>query len=150
RAFVARGAAAVGLDDAFATIDTAELESAARLACLGLLERVHRGCGSLLDAFPRTIAAWLDGHQGATREDLAFAFAESPELDAYRALPSCAGAISLEEAFYRFAEREDAGGARVRLAECACAILRALVVTPRASFALPSFIARAPGGFYVV
>jgi hypothetical protein len=83
-------------------------------------------------------------------DELAGRFAESPRFEAYRALPTCAETLSLEEAFYRFAEDEAIGEASVRLTECASAIVRALAVTPSPSFRLPDFVRRAPQGCYAI
>jgi hypothetical protein len=58
--------------------------------------------------------------------------------------------VSLEEAFFRFADERAIGDAPTRQAEYAGAILRALVVTPRPSFRIPDFVRRAPAGYFAV
>src|SRR5262249_31664825 len=104
-AFLRDDVAALGLAAAeielLSTVDKEQLRSAARLACDGILQRSHRGTGSLLDAFPRTIAAWQLAHPGESIGALADALAESPHFASYRALPTCAGGMSLEEIFFR-------------------------------------------------
>lgn len=155
-----RGDLALPADEAEALsgVDVDQLEQASRLACEGILTRSHRGTGSLLDAFARTIAAWRSPEHDVTIErpqatplfELAAAFAESRHFDGYSALPTCAGSASLEEAFFRFAEETAIGDAPTRLAEYAAAILRALVVTPDPSFRIPDFVRRAPGGYFAV
>jgi len=144
---------------ALSVVDVDQLEQASRLACEGILTRSHRGSGSLLDAFARTIAAWrslehdaiIARAQHATPLfELAAAFTESRHFGGYSALPTCAGGASLEEAFFRFADETAIGDAPTRLAEYAAAILRALVVTPKPSFRIPDFVHRAPGGYFAV
>jgi hypothetical protein len=136
--------------EALSAIDGGQLERASRLSCEGILTRSHRGTGSLRDAFARTISAWSSVHPGAPLFELAAAFTESRPFDAYRALPTCAGGASLEEAFFQFAEESAIGDAPTRLAEYAGAILRALVVTPKPSFRIPDFVRHAPGGYFAV
>jgi hypothetical protein len=145
-----REALGIGTREAadLAAVDLRELERSARLACRGILTRSHRGVGDLRAAFPRTIAAWTDAHAGGF-EELAMTFAESTSFDAYRALPA-SGAISLEEAFYRFAEAEGIGRADVRQLEFAHALMRALAVTKRPAFRLPTFIRRTLKGHFAV
>jgi hypothetical protein len=130
-------------------IDVAQLERCARLACSELLTRSHRGVGSIRDVFPRTIAAWHEMHPGRSLDDLAAEFAESEHFADYCALPSNRG-ITLEEAFYRFAEAAGIGDPEERLLECAHALLRALVVTSRPSFKRPDFIRECPKGYLAV
>jgi hypothetical protein len=135
-----------------ASLDLEELERAARLACRGVLERSHRGVGSLLDAFPRSIEAWRSARDGADLDELA---AELTESAAFRAWKHASGggppAPPLEEVFRAFCE--DTLGVEVAVvarAECAAAIVRALVVDPCPTFAIPSFLRVAPGGLYDV
>jgi hypothetical protein len=144
-----RGELAATADEreALSAIDVDQLDRAARMACEGILTRSHRGSGSLLDAFARTIAARGDGRP---LFEVAAAFTESRWFDEYRALPTCGGGVSLEEAFFRFADEEAIGDGPTRRAEYAAAILRALVVTPRPSFRIPDFVRRAPAGYFAV
>jgi len=132
------------------TIDREQLGRAARLACDGILHRSHRGTGSLLDVFPKTIAAWRQAHREAGLDALADALAGSSHFAAWRALPTGDGGISLEEVFFRFAEDASIGDAETRKAECATAILKALVVTRSPSFALPEFVLQAPRGHFAI
>src|SRR5438128_1187860 len=78
----------------------------ARLVTEGVLSRAYHGEGTLLEAFPRTIEAWRRANPRRTLEDLAADFAESPNFESYRALPSAHDGTSLEEAFFRFCEQE--------------------------------------------
>jgi len=130
-----------------ASLDLEELERAARLACRGVIERSHRGVGSLLDTFPRTIEAWRRARAGGDLDDLA---AELTESDAFAAWSTTSGP-PIEDVFRVFCEGalgpETADVAR---AECAAAILRALVVNPCPSFAIPSFLRVAPRGRYSI
>jgi hypothetical protein len=142
-----------GLSDddvrALSTLDLDELERAARLACGALLERPHRGVGTLLDAFPQTIGAWTRAHPERSSGDLAMELADAPAFDAYSAVQACNG-ISLEEAFFRFAEDRAIGEPDVRLCEFVTAIVKSLVVTPRPFFALPDIVRVAPRGHFAV
>jgi hypothetical protein len=136
--------------DQLSTIDPVQLRQASRRACDGLLNRSHRGTGSIVVSFPETIAAWQREHTGAGLDVLADAFAASPRVASYRALPTCEGAISLEEAFLHFAEDHSIGDQVTRTTECATALLKALAITPTPSFALPSFVEKAPRGYFVI
>ena len=108
--------------------------------------------GSLLDSFPRTIEAWRAAFQNADLDDLA---AELAESEAFRPWsPADAGDAlgpPIEDVFRIFCE-QSAGPEVATLArsECAAAIVRALVVNPRPSFAIPSFLRVAPRGHYSV
>lgn len=156
REALARGElASFGLDDededALAAIDLAHLEAAATVVRESVFTRSHRGTGTLLDAFPQTIRGWRDRHPGAPLDALAAAFLASGAYEAHRALPTAAGRLSLEEAFFRFMDADAGAGATdASRLELAHAILRALVVTPAPTFALPDFVRRAPRGFFAV
>lgn len=156
RRFVSGERAALGIaskdETDLASLDLDELESAARLACRAVLERSHRGVGSILDSFPRTIEAWRAARGDADLDDLA---AELAESDAFREWsPANAGEAPgppIEDVFRVFCEQSagHAVGALAR-AECAAAVVRALVVTPRPSFAIPSYLRVAPRGIYSI
>jgi hypothetical protein len=136
--------------DHLSSIDEEQLRRASRLACDGILHRSHRGTGSIVDTFPETIAAWQREHPGAGLDVLADEFAASPHCGRYRALPTCEGAISLEEAFWRFAEDHSIGDPITRTVECATTLLKALAITHASSFALPSFVVTAPRGYFAI
>jgi hypothetical protein len=136
--------------DHLATIDAKQLQRASRLACDGILHRSHRGTGSIVDAFPETIAAWQREHASERLDVLADAFAASPHFERCRVLPTCEGGTSLEEAFLRFAEDRSIGDAATRRAECATALIKTLAMTPAPSFALPSFLVVAPRGHFAI
>ena len=134
---------------ALETLDLDELEAAARLACRALLERQHRGVGTLMDAFPETIDAWTRAHPGRALDELAVELADGPAFATCSTVEACPG-ISLEEAFFRFAEDSAIGEPEVRLRELAVAIVRSLVVTPRPFFELPEMVRAAPRGHFAV
>jgi hypothetical protein len=136
--------------DALSTIDKEQLETAAAMARDHVFERSHRGVGTLVQMFRETIEAWLAASPGRLLPALADDFVASPHFHAYRTHAFAGQGIGLEEAFYRFAEDESIGSAAVRLRECAVAILRGLLITPRPVFSLPAFVRSAPRGFYVV
>lgn len=148
-AFLARGPAALDLapDDAaaLATLDRAELVRTATRIRDGLLHTPHRGSGSLLDRFPRTLAAHRDDLAA-----LAEAFLDSPAFDEHRALPFAGPGRALEEAFFRFAEAAGLGDPATREAEFLAAILRALAVDPDPDFLVPDVVRAAPGGRFAV
>jgi hypothetical protein len=135
---------------ALRTIDREQLVSASRLVCEGILRRSHRGTGSLLDAFPRTIEAWRRAHPDLDLDALADELTSSPQFGSYRALPTCEDRMSLEEIFFRFAEEREIGEPATRLSECASAILCALAITPSPSFAVPAFLRRGPAGYFTI
>jgi hypothetical protein len=134
---------------ALSTLDLDELERAARLACRALLDRPHRGVGTLREAFPETIGAWTRAHPERSLDDLAIELADAPGFAAFSAVQACQG-ISLEEAFFRFAEGRAIGEPEVRLRELVTAMMRSLVVTPHPFFALPEVIRAAPMGHFAV
>jgi hypothetical protein len=142
-----------GLSDddvrALSALDLEELERVARRACGALLERPHRGVGTLRDAFPQTIDAWTRAHPGRQLDELGVELANAPAFEACSAVQACPG-ISLEEAFFRFAEDRAIGEPEVRVRELVTAIMKSLVVTPRPFFALPEMVWTAPGGHFAV
>ena len=156
RRFVSGERASLGVeadDEAdLAALDLDELERAARSACRGVLERSHRGLGSLLDTFPRTIEAWRCASPGRDLDELAAELAESEAFRPWR--PASAEdplGPPIEDAFRVFCQQTlgpEVG--KLARAECAAAIVRALVVNPRPSFAVPSFLRVAPRGHYSV
>jgi hypothetical protein len=153
-AFLAGDRARFGLspadEDAIATIDPEQLVSAARLARAHVFERGHRGVGSLLHVFRRTIDAWTKAHPELDFDELASAFVGSASFDAYRTVGFCGKGISLEEAFFRFAEEREIGSSSVRFREYAFAILCGLAATPDPVFVVPEIVRRAPTGWFVV
>lgn len=147
--FLERGPAAldVSAEDAaaLAVIDRAELARTARRVREEVLARQHRGGGTLLTMFARTIAAYPGGPLR-----LAEAFLESRAFDGHREVPFAGVGCSLEEAFYRFAEAAEIGAAEEREAEFLAAMLRALAVNSRPDFVVPAEVRRAPAGFFAV
>lgn len=153
-AFLAGDVARFGLSpedaDALLTIDRAQLVSAAKIAREHVLSRTHRGVGSLVQAFRETVRAWEAEHPGRDLDDLAIDFVGSHHFDGYRTTAFAGRGISLEEAFFRFAEEASIGTPAERFSEFVMAILRGLSKTPDPVFLLPDFVRRAPGGFFVV
>lgn len=155
RRFIAGERAALGIsavdEDALATLDFGELEQAACLACRSVLERSHRGVGSVLDAFPRSLAAWHEAHPGRDLDDLAGAFADSAAFVEWTPASGLGHAKPLEEVFRGFCEAcLPLAAAPVVREECAIALLRALVVNPVPAFQIPPFVLHGPRGFYAV
>jgi hypothetical protein len=148
--FLGRGPAALGLDaadaDALDQIDRGQLVRTAAHIRGQILHRQQRGSGSLLNRFPRTIAAFA----GADLDGLAGEFLGSAQFDDYREVPFAGLGRSLEECFFRFAEARGLGEAAVREQEFLSAILRALVVNPDPDFSVPAEVRRAPGGYFAV
>jgi hypothetical protein len=136
---------------ALATMDVAELERAAARVRAEVLSRRHRGVGSLLDAFPATIAAWRAAHpEDADLDELAARFLESAAYDAHRELPFAGPGLCLEEAFFHFVSRAGIGMAEVRETELLRAVMRALVVSPDPDFLVPPQVRAVAGGFAAV
>jgi hypothetical protein len=105
-----------------------------------VLERRHRGTGSLRDWYPKTIAAWLTAHpEDAGLNQLAADFCASDACALWR---EHAGGISLEEALYRFFCAIGIGDED----EFLSAVVRALAVAPRASFRWPDQLRRTAHG----
>lgn len=125
-----------------AALDPDELDEAAASVRRMVLERTHRGSGGLVDWFPRTIA----GHD---HDELIARFCSSAACALWRESPvRCE--VSLEEALYRFFVDAAIGDELVREEEFLGAIVRALAVTPKASFVWPSALRRAPGGCFAI
>ena len=135
---------------ALKTIDPSQLESAARLARDHVLRRSHRGAGSLVQMFGQTVRAWQTERAEPDLDAMAESFVASRHFDAYRTHAFAGPGIGIEEAFFRFAEEEAIGHASVRFRECAVAVLRGLLATPRPTFLLPAFVRAAPRGHFVV
>lgn len=136
---------------ALASIDRAELASAAGRVRGELLQRRHRGSGGVLALYPITLDAYQRAHpDDADLTELAAAWMETAAFEAYREIPHGGAGLSLEESFYRFAEDAEIGEASARESEFLAAIIKALVMSPRPSFTLPVEIRRAPQGHYAV
>jgi len=142
RAAFARGELAC---EELRAIDREQLEAMARLVRDTVFTRSQLGCGTLADAFARTIAAWHAAHPAATLDDLAADFLESPSFDAHAADGPC-----IEEAFFRFAEATNIGEAATRAEEAAEAIVKTLAVCEEPAFAVPELVRRAPRGWLAI
>ncbi len=120
--------------DALLTIDREQLVLAHRKVRRELLSRKQRGCDSLARAFADTLS-------GADHDAVAAGFAASPEHSRHRNTPFSSG-MSLEEAFYRYAERVDLGRAQDRERDFLAAMCRALVMSPQPRFTVPAELER--------
>ncbi len=131
--------------DDLGALDLDELERAATLTCEGLLDRAHRGVGSLREAFPRSIGAYCTQFdEGAVAMD----FAESEAFAAFRGgLGAEAPGPPLEATFGDFLEGALAPEWQsLAREERALAVLRALLVTPAPAFAVPDWVRATPAG----
>jgi hypothetical protein len=137
RARLANGEAA---DPRFQTIDSSELDEAALAVRRMVRERVHRGTGGIEAWFPKTIA-------GQSIDSLLTRFCASSACREWREHEE---GLSLEEAFYRFVVDQSIGDPEIAEEELASAIVRALAVAPRARFAWPAMVRRAPGGCFAI
>ena len=148
---------------ALQSIDRGELQRTAQRIARETLVAPQRGTGSLLDVFPRTIAAWeetfVDAPDEATsaaatrqraHRALSFAFLDSEAFDTYRAFPYGGVGRSLEEAFFVFCEAQAIGDPVTRERELLSALVRSLAVTPTAEFTLPAAVQRVPKGFFAI
>lgn len=113
--------------------------------------RVHRGVGRLEDRFPTAFAAWRAHHpDDASLALLAEAFFAAPETAAFREGLAETDGACIEEVFADFADRVGLGDAVAREEERARAIIRALAITPRPGFRVPSFVRTREHGFAIV
>jgi hypothetical protein len=146
-------ALALARDDleALATVDRAQLSSAADKVRTDLLHRRHRGSGGLPSLYPRTLAAWTAAHpEDADFVELLSRFMESEAFGEYREIPFSGPGCSLEEAFHRFCEGQDIGEPAARNEEFFTAMMKALLLSPRADFTLPVEVQVSAGGFFAV
>ena len=136
---------------ALESIDRAALESLAESLAHEVLARTHSGSGSLNQLFPRTIDAWRRAHpEDLGALELARAFMDSRAFDDYRELPFSGVGTSLEEAFFLHCEAEEVGCPIVRQEEFLGAMMKLLVVSPRAAVHLPDCIRRTEHGIFCV
>jgi uncharacterized protein (UPF0276 family) len=124
------------------SIDDDELESLADLVVSRLLERKHAGTGTLQDAFPEVFAG-RDAHAIARR------FLASEGRSVVEGMSEARG-LMLEEAFARFAIREELADESVVLLRLAKTAARAIAVASEPSFAIPAIFERVPGGLAAV
>jgi uncharacterized protein (UPF0276 family) len=125
-------------------VDASEVAGVRELLIGEIAQRSHRGCGTLLDRFPTTIAVWRARH-GDDLHELFAAFLASPEHAGHRELPFVGLGTCLEDAFGRFAARLGLGEA-----ERLPAVIQALVVDGEPAFELPSDVHPAPRGWYAL
>lgn len=154
-AWRAHGPAALGLDEGehaeLARLDPDLVERTAAAARRQVLSRRHRGSGGLEDWYPRTLASWRERHpDDADLDELAARLLDGTHGAAWRETAGAGSGLSLEEAFYRFAEETEIGAPSVREEELLAALARALAVTPEPDFVVPSRFRRAPAGWFAV
>lgn len=133
-----------------ATLDREELEDAAAALRDLVLRRTHRGTGGLQAWYAQTIAAWQSTRAGSEVSMLVEAFLESSAAIRWRDSGDDRGGISLEEAFFLFADDAGLADASTRKHEFISAIVRALVVCPEPAFAVPDAVRRCPGGWFAI
>ena len=137
--------------DAVVAIDLVELERTARNVRDDLLNRKHRGTGGLRELFPGTLEAWRVARPADNElAELLDAFMCSLPFRQHREIPYAGEGLSLEEAFFRFAEIHDIGDAALREQEFLNAMVRALAVSPRATFSIPRELKACPGGYFAI
>jgi hypothetical protein len=129
--------------EALSVIDRDELVATAIAVRRDLVQRNHRGSGTIADLYPATI-----GERDI--EELVGDFMESNEFDAYREIPFAGIGLSLEEAFYRYCDANAIGEPETREQEFLCAMMKALLLSPRADFTIPQAIRPCPGGVFAV
>lgn len=136
---------------ALQSVDPQALEALSERIAASVLEREYSGSGSLLETYPRTIAAFRAARsKHSDLLELGYAFLESAAFDGYRELPYRGTGTALEEAFFRYCELAEIGIAAVREHEFLAAMMRLLAVSPRAAIELPDCIQRVEHGFYAV
>ncbi len=134
-----------------AGLDRGVLEGLARRIAREVLTREHAGCGSLLDAYPATVAAFCRACAGGEPLlELGFEFLESTAFDRYRELPFSGVGIALEHAFFEFAESKELGDPLLREREFLAAMIKLLLVSPRAEIELPCCLRRLASGYYAI
>ncbi len=143
---------AVAADDCIAlqTIDRVQLARTADRVRADLAERQYRGSGGIKKLFAATIAAWEAAYPGAGADSIFAAFVASPAYQTYRELPFAGPGASLEEAFYRFACAEGLGDPATREGEYLAAIVKAVLLSPDATFTLPPELRPAPDGWFAL
>jgi hypothetical protein len=124
-------------------VDASAVAGIRELLIHELRERSHRGCGTLIDRFPQTLAAWRARHpEDHDLRELFAAFLASPEHAEHRELPFVGLGTCMEDAFGRFAAAMES--------EHRAAVIQALVLEREPAFVLPSFVRRAPRGWYAI
>ena len=120
-------------------LDEAAIEGAAAALRRHILERAHSGVGTIVDAFPRTIAAWRARHPGdADLDELAATFLDSSASAAWRETPADTDGIPLEEAFYQFATDAQLGERDDRETERLTALVKMLALDGAPAYQVPA------------
>jgi len=136
---------------ALESIDREQLVATAERVRDELLNRRYRGSGGLEALYPRTLAAWREAHpEDSALHELLHTFLESEAYRGYREVPHAGLGACLEEAFFDFVEARDIGDAAVREEEFLVAMSKALALSPRPGFRVPSCVKRVPQGYAAV
>ena len=135
-----------------ATLDPLAIEATATAVGRHVLERTHTGVGTIVDAFPHTIAAWRAREPSDhDLDELAAAFLDSTAAVDWRETPGHTGGISLEEAFYRFASAEQLGDANERTREWLTTMIRMLAIDGDApTYSVPACITQRAGAVWAL
>ena len=132
-------------------LDRGVLDRLAERIVREVFARKYLGSGSLLDVYPGTIKAAcraISGEQALL--ELGYAFLESAAFERHRELPFTGVGIAIEHAFFEFTEHAELGDPVLREHEFLAAMIRLLVVSPRAAIELPDGIHPLKSGFYAV
>ncbi len=130
-----------------ATLDPIAVEKAAAAVRRHVIERTHSGVGTIVDAFPRTIAAWRERMPSdRDLDELAATFLDSPAAAAWRETPAHTVGTTLEEAFYQFATAEQLGDPAARETERLSVLIRMLAIDGTApAYDVPGCVQRRAG-----
>jgi len=128
------------------TLDPTAIEATAAAVRRHVLERTHTGVGTLVDAFPQTIAAWRSRHpEDRDLDELSAAFLDSAAAACWCETPGHTGGSSLEEAFYEFATAEQLGEPSVRKREWYTALIKMLAIDRAPTWTVPAYVHRRAG-----
>jgi uncharacterized protein (UPF0276 family) len=137
--------------DAMAALRRPQLEAVAALMRRGVLTRCHRGTGTLVEAFPRTLEAWRALHaEDDALDELMARFLDSEAYAAHGDLPFGRTGSCLEEAFFTFCEASAIGSPQEREAELLAAVGKALAVTRDPAFVVPAAFRPCARGHFAV
>ena len=142
---------AAGNDAAVAALRRPQLETVAALMRRGVLTRCHRGTGTLVETFPRTIEAWRASHaEDDALDELMARFLDSEAYAAHGDLPFGGTGSCLEEAFFGFCEASAIGSPQEREAELLAAVGKALAVTRDPAFVVPGAFRPCARGYFAI
>jgi hypothetical protein len=134
--------------DALALITPAEIDDIAALMRREVFGRGFVGVGTLLDAFPQTLAAYRAAHPADTElDELAGALIESTFYATYGDIGT---RVSLEEVFYRFALSVELADPNTLEDEFLATTMRALAAVPSPRYVVPAEVRRRGDAFIVL